>query len=652
MRLGGLSLLLLAPLHACGSPTFLPPACDTSVPAVGEVRAYQLACNDELISDGDARVGDYMLENAHVRFGFRGVYSALYGLDEAGGTLVDAVARTGDGGTTPDALGEVRVDGDRTAMYAESDSDEGRLVLPGMTWHLAVDEDTVRVTMNDGSSATATVTPLDGVARTGTTWQGDGFFGTDGSVPDDGHVITTAAVSWVTPFRYWWTATNYGSTIEARGRADADDVAVQVNGAVVTRLPVANGTYDEWVPSPADLRGERTGCAYMAHRPGPALDAPLLLESPIRPIACGAEALWARDESGNDVTATFVDGSGVRSVLPPGGGSLPLGLGPMTGTVSAGPAFAAVTLDYEPTGTATATLTREMDTDGAILADLRRNVYPDPDAPWSSAAAVHDATGDGVGYTVIYADDEVPTAAVDPTDVASLPSPPLAVAAVQSHAVAADGVSDGGSVLSWPWDPAAKKPGHGAPPHGLSALALLAVAHDNSTDRRTIVDRTWAETALAEAPGYAWQDEPNGLWLDSLDDLDVYLELLGDYVNVAPVGPRTWIELPTGDDNVPGVEAGLYAGETTAGTGPRIEVLGGFHVGTHRVYDLQVDAPLRATIDTITLYSPDGTATFNLDPLGEPFGGGTVRVDIPDSAPWVVATVSGADGWWAVRAVR
>ena len=129
----------------------------------------------------------------------------------------------------------------------------------------------------------------------------------------------------------------------------------------------------------------------------------------------------------------------------------------------------------------------------------------------------------------------------------------------------------------------------------------------------------------------------------------MYLALLDSYVPVAPLSARTWIELPTGDHNVPGVEAGIFAGETTAGSGPRIEVLGGLHVGDERAWEIVVDAARWMDVQTVTVITPDGSESYDLEPFEPPLGGGSVRVRLPESLDWVVITAEGASGTWAVR---
>ncbi len=635
-----------------GCTDFVPvaPTCDPRVLDAGEVRARQLLCTDELIPGGEARVGDWVIENSVARFALRGTYSALYTLDDQGGTLIDAVSLSpeagaddeadgeaaDEGGVSVDALGEIRVEGDRSSIAAVNEGGTSSLVLPGMTWTLAADEGVLRLSGASGASA-ATIQPLPGGTRTGSSWQGasggilGGFLGTDGSAEDGlSAAVIQAEITFVTADREAWTAAQYGSAEAVLETVDADSVAVELDGAVLTRLPVTDGVVSGWAPEGATLRGEREGCTYEG-----------LIQT-----ACGFMHVRVRDDAGNDLVSSFYTAS-ARWVLPAGGGVIPGGLEPFAGTLWAGPAYGYTALTFTPGTDQAVTLRREMNTDGAVLADLRRAVAPDSDAAWASPEAAHDASGDGVGFVVVYADDEVPSASVlraDTHERAVDGAYPLIVTAgVRSPS------ADGGTVLSWPWSANSKRPAHGAPQHGWSALDLLTLVRNNSADRRTIVDAAWVQAALAEAPVYAWFDTPLSVWLDDADAMTVYFDLLEHYVPVVPVGPRTWIELPNGDRNIPGIEAGLYAGQATAGNGPRIEASSSASLVGDRLWRVQVDAARWMGVRALTVWTPEGSRTLVLSPIGPGLGGGYTTFHVPEDTAWVAVSVAGDDGIWAVR---
>ena len=628
-----------------GCTDFVPvaPICDPRVLSAGEVRARQLLCTDELIPGGEARVGDWVLENSVARFALRGTYAALYTLDDQGGTLVDAVAlipdadasdeEGGDGSVdvvvSADVLGEIRVEGDRSSIDAVNDGDSASLVLPGMTWTLTADGAVLRLS----EAGAATIQPLPGGTRTGTSWLGasGGFLGTDGSVEGAlSTAVINAEITFVASDPEAWTAERFGSALPVLETVDADTVAVERDGAVLTRLLVTDGVVSGWAPEGATLRGEREGCTYEG----------------LAQTACGFMHVRVRDDAGNDLVSSFYTDS-QRWVLPAGGGVIPGGLEAFAGTIWAGPAYGYTALTFTPGTDQTVTLRREMNTEGAVLADLRRAVAPDSDAAWASPEAAHDASGDGVGFVVVYADDEVPSASVAPEDTheraADGAYPLFVTAGVRSQS------ADGGTVLSWPWSANSKRAAHGAPEQGWSALDLLTLVRNNSADRRTVVDAAWVQAALAEAPVYAWFDRPLAVWLDDADAMAVYFDLLEHYVPVTPVGPRTWIELPNGDRNIPGIEAGLYAGQTTAGNGPRIEASGSASLVGDRLWRVQVDASRWMGVRALTVWTPEGSRTLDLSPIGPGLGGGYATFHVPNDIAWVAVSVAGDDGIWAVR---
>ena len=107
------------------------PTCDPRVLASGELRARRIPCSEELISGGEGRVGDYLIENSMARYVVRGPYAALTRLGEPGGTLVDAAA-PGVG----DMLLELTPDGDRSELWVEEGEGEVVLRLPGLAYRL------------------------------------------------------------------------------------------------------------------------------------------------------------------------------------------------------------------------------------------------------------------------------------------------------------------------------------------------------------------------------------------------------------------------------------------------------------------------------------------------------------------------------------
>lgn len=569
--------------------------CDPRTLAAGEVRARQIPCGDELVDGGEGRTGDWLLENAYARYVVRGPYAALTHLGEAGGTLIDA-AEPG----RIDQLLEYLPDGDRGAIEAQNDDGEARLVLPGVTYRLGADDDVLHI----DAVGTGVFRGRVSAARTGATVRGDeGFVGVDGRAGGVGNAVevegvTRAALS---PEGLWPEGIDLDTAV------DADTVLVQREGLDITRLPVVDGVVTGRVPADATLLGERDGCTFDG----------------LTPTACGWLDLRVADDAGVDLVATVTDGSEAWPV-PRGGGRVPVGPASRTLWVWSGPTHTAVPITWSDTvGNAivrTVTLHRAWIPDDAVLAAPAVLVAPDAATADPPEDVAHRLASEGVGFAVLLANDEVPSVSVDPHDTI------LAVA----------GSRAAGIVWSWPWSPNSKKPAHGAiPGEAFGALDLLAVTEGGeSRARLTVVDATWVARARAEAEPYDWAPRPDALWLDGLDDLPVYLGLLDAWVDITPLGPRTWIGVDA-DRNVPAYEAGIVDGRTTAGTGPRLGVtsLGRGHWGW--AVDVRLDAPAWMGMRSVDLVTSAGTVRHTIT------GPGRWRWSVPPDTTWVVVVAEG-----------
>ena len=578
-------------LSGCGAlPAPDTSGCDPRDLASNEVRARKIPCSDELIDGGEGRIGDWLLENAVARYVVRGPYAALGWLEEDGGSLIDAATPGG-----MDVLGEYLPDGDRSSIEAENGDGEATLVLPGVTYRLAADSPALSIEATGEGRLRAAF----GAERTGATIRSDdAFFGVDGLPEGDG------AVAWVTGT----TAASIDPAdlfdLEVDSDVDADSIVATTDGIERVRVPVVDGHVHTYVPTDATVTGERDGCTYDG----------------LLPESCASLRIRVADDQDEDLDAELFDTTATWRV-PKGGGILPIGPGARSLTLWAGPAWEAGNIDFDGKGSAALLLPRAMDTTGAVLAAFAEAVSPDADVADDAVAVAHRLAGEGVGFAVLLADDEVPTIDVDAHD------PVLAVAGSRSA----------GWLWSWPWSPNSKKPAHGAVRwEGLSALDQLAVSEGGeSAARRMIVNRDWVDAARAEADPVDWSPRPDGFWLDDLDDLDPFLALLRDWVAVAPVGPRTWIELDGADTNLPAVERGFLEGRTTAGTGPRLILTSLGRARGGWLVEVDAQAPRWAHLRTLTLTTPDTSVTFTIE------GATAVKWVAPAGTTWVVASVSG-----------
>lgn len=571
----------------------------------------QVPCADELIAGGEGRVGDWLLENAVARFVVRGTYASLTRLGEPGGTLIDA-ARPGES----DLLLEYTPDADRSTIRAVQGDDFAELVLPGVTWRLVADSAALEILGADAGTLQGRVD----VERTGATLGRSGdagapFFGLDGTA-----TALTSAVGVTGVTRAALSADALwpdGEDIEAA--VDAEVVRVTRAGGDILRVGVVDGVARSRVPADASRLGERAGCAYEG------LDL----------RGCGVLRLRVADDMGEDLSAVLTDGTQSWRV-PQGGGDLPIGPDARRLWVWAGPAWSVAEVAF-PGGDAARdiTLIQEWDPAGSVLAAPLVPVAPGADATESPARAMARLAGEGVGFAVLVADDEVPSVTT------ALHDDLFAVAASRAAGIA----------WSWPWTPNSKRAAHGAVPWaGLAAADLLAVSEGGQSGARlTVVDAAWVAQARGEGRAQDWDPRPDAFWLESLDDVPVYLSLLEEWVDVAPLGPRTWIGLDDGLEvarNVPAAEAGIVRSRTTAGTGPRLQLVQGGRAPVGTWVTVRLDAARWTRMRTVTVWTSSGSSEQTVD------GAGTWRWRVPEDATWVVATAEGdvATPWSSDRA--
>lgn len=637
--------VLLLALAACAGP--LPATydrCDPRSLGASEVRARPLLCQDEMLNGGEARMGDWLLENNRIRLVLRSPFASLTELGEEGGTLIDASPAGGW-----DLVAELRVDGDRSGIQGVNGPGWAELRLPGMTWHLDANSD--HAELREGTAVAASsvaltedlvfdaeaepmppreggftgrLLALPGVDRTGATLQdGSRWFGTDARpAPTGAAAVPFEALSRVSidPADTW------PEGVPARQGARAPVVRVELYGQPLTRVVPVDGVVDAAFPPGATLQGESPGCVWQG----------------VAEATCGSLHLQVRGDDGTRVVSTLGDGEGAW-VVRQDGGTLDVGPFPRDMEVYAGPAWSIAPVRYHGgDDEALVTLRREIDTSGVALVDLALPAALDPVTATPAWTALHAATGRGVDYAVLVADDEVPWNIRYTHDT------------VWSWA----GSVTAGWLWSWPWTPTNKKAGHGAVDWiGLGALDQLAVARGGGgTDRTTVVRPEWVEAARAEAPAWQWSPRPDALWLDDLGDLPTYLELLRDWVPVAPVGPVTWADVGAAR-NPPAVEASLLDGAVTAGNGPRLEVV----VTPLRENGRRGQEPLRVavTVDAARWMQVSAVELWTdrshqVEPVA---GEGTVVFEVPGSVAWIVATAHGEvtrPPWldapaWAVR---
>jgi hypothetical protein len=152
-----------------------------------------------------------------------------------------------------------------------------------------------------------------------------------------------------------------------------------------------------------------------------------------------------------------------------------------------------------------------------------------------------------------------------------------------------------------------------------------------------------------------------------LDDLPVLLELLDDYVDVAAVGPRTWVRV-VGARNEVGVDAGIVRGDTTAGSGLRVvtEVDAPPAIVRHGVKPVgavlraRVDAAEWAEVERATVIAGFGGTRERWTASRRVHAGEAWQVRLPAGATWAVVVAEGrrarpwsgaGEGAWGVSVV-
>lgn len=530
------------------------------------MRARRMPCAAEAPEGGDGRSGDWLIENAGLRFVVRGAYAPLTRLEGAGGTLIDAARAGGE-----DALVEATplLDGQAfqtLEISAWNEAGAAGLTLAGtlpdgeegtLTLRLAADGEALELDPPVG----LLVVPPPGGALVGGALESGGddpaavdapLFAASGSVTDEGGWVGFGDADrvWVGAREELYAA-RWPDGLDVDGSSEGSWVeALDGEGALLARLPVEGGAFAGRVP--LETR------ALVAAEPGYAAGAGALPGADLALALGEAGVLRLRvvDDQGQDLAATlFWDGE--PWPLPPGGGEAPVGPGTAEAVLWAGPRCEALFLDaLSVTGFTEIDAILPCPVAPTTLAWLGREAWPDREVRARAEDLLFAAAAEGVGYAVLAADDEVAPVAFDRHTSALLLAAPGTRADTDTL----------GRLLAWPWEPDARDPAHGALDwRDLSAASLLGAAA-NLSERLVVVEPAWVEAA---GPPSSWPLAPRAIALDGLDGLWDYTPLLDAWVPLAATGPRTWIEELPAPASTVDVEAQIAAGRTTATNGPR-----------------------------------------------------------------------------------
>ena len=556
--------MFLAMWLACGTPTpsVTLPDCDPAPRAPGEVRARRIQCSDEILPSGEARQGDWLLENAHIRLAVRDATVSLPQLTGTGGTLLAAASPLGTDALVeliPAVSGEWFEHAEVTAWQSDDAAGirvsgtlpSGQTAEVGYTLH--ADSSTLQLEGMDG----ITLVPMTNSVVVGdileTPTDSDWLlFAPDGEISDLGgwvswhhptqmHIGTRAEV-----YQSRWPS---GQTLQ--GDSDGSWIVASEGAQARGRFPVRDDSFSGWFASRWDTAHATASGAEAGEAAAPSDGQTLNVGDR------GALSLWVVDEDGEPLPATLT-WNGRDYPWLPGDGPIGVGPGSGSGTISAGPAYDSITIpaqDISGTVDLEAKLTRQIG--HALLARLDIIGAPDPTERRSSEKILRTEAAAGVQWAVLSATDEIPRVSLE-ADTERW---------ISAQAGSLSG-GEYGAPMTWPWSTDTDKPAHGAAPWHLLGPHDMIDVMTKAGSRRALIDGEWMAAA---GPPVSWQVRPEAFRLTSLDDLDDYLTLLQHWVPITAVGPWTWIEdiQPTEASTTEAVR-GILAGRTTATTGPRL----------------------------------------------------------------------------------
>jgi hypothetical protein len=619
-------------------------SCPTGPTEPGAVRIAAVDCADQLLGDGEGRPPDTELASAWLHAIVRHPASALTMTGVGGGTLVDAAPWDG-----PDALREVApivgggwldvdtftLDGDRLAVGGivvpfPDEPAEGSGERREIAW--VPDPDGPWLTA-DGADGLYVHVRGDAALLGTSLWTDTALVAVDGAVvADRGGAVrfagTRLLVAPVADGVRWLP----GAQQALQGAVDGERVRLLRHGELVGTVDVVDGAVD--VDVPADIDGVQA----IADGRAPSEVVP---PARIDGLAVGGAGRIALGITGVDrpVAVDWSDrrGRSGRVVVPPEGEELDLGEGRYLLDFQAGPALLPRALDVEVPADGVATVGVELlpafDPGDRVLVALPWPGDGDPTARISDDTALDAALAGGIGLVIVAPPDGIGTTAARPAD-----APWLRV--IDGSTLVS---RDGFSIVSWPWTANPKRAASGAiDPDGLDAgdaLALMML-HDQ---RRAAVDLAWLAAA---GPPIGVDPKPAFVRVDGVDGLDDWFAWLDAGIQLAPVGPLTWVDVgDLGAWNTADAEDGMIRGRACATSGPLLALT----VAGARPGDV-VDADVLTTsvtvggeLDHVRLVGTGGRELARWDGAD-----GILKAVVRQDTGWIVAIGTSNTGNFAI----
>ena len=645
--------MILAWLWACLEPQKVsePITCDPRLLSPGEVRVRVVPCKDELIAGGSGNNGDWLLENALVRFVIR-QQSSLSDPHAAGGSIVDgALSNERDGliellpmwehNTLRSAHFSSRVTSNSAHLDIQGTLPSGEEVF--LSYGLQADSDVLEL---EGTSQWKLV-PISGsevhhgvIAPAYRNF----VFSTDGAAEDlKGHImLSEMSRLFVGDWKdaglvqdssaVWVSGSAQGEWVEG---LDEDDIPVG-------RLPIVQDQYSGWLSSDAhSLRVLKTGC-----HPGEV--SPINASPNMEHGACGSILIRVQGDEGQPIPATLWWNNTHHPVLP-GGERIPIPPGEGNAFITAGPAWSTQEWRTDPGEEPTLSVTLTRMVPDSLMTELSLLGTPDEQERRPDEEVLRESAARGTRFAVIAPRDIVAKGSQEADEH------------WRSEIQALGGSQTRGPldpIQGWPWSSSSSKPGYGSAPYeALDPMETFAMVARKQ--RYTMVGTEWLQQA--EPPG-TLSYMPDFLWMNDWNDLDTYYTALDHRMPIGPVGVKTWVTTLSDQAYHPvDVMHEILSHHLTAGNGPHIHLqIGNENLPAPQIFVQgdRIDEPASFLWGSITLSATTWAAPEKLALVQD---GGVIiaewdvtelpmtRTFEPPEANWIVAVAYGGEPHWLLN---